>query len=176
MKWRAFTYQGKTYDLSHLDPFIWSYAAIANGERPGYSYKFQVRFSLHCFTREPSPEQRITKDLLYRGPKETRVFCFERYELSCRLPAIICTLEHRECYRTPRGNLFVIEPIVREEKEEEYEVYFQIPKTTISGRGKKRLNLIVQSAYLRREGYGTTQPRKELVSLNEIARKKLRRK
>nr|VFJ69067.1 MAG: hypothetical protein BECKDK2373B_GA0170837_12322 [Candidatus Kentron sp. DK] len=175
MKWRPFTYRGTTYDLSHLDPFQWRYTTTTNEKRPGCAYTFQVTFNMHCFTREPLSGERASKDLWYKGPKEKRIFCFERYELSHRLPAIIRGLQDRECYCIPHSNFFVIDPFYGAGgRSMEYEVYFRVPRANGAGREKGRLRLIVQSAYRRTRDYETTQPKKILIALDEIAHGKLR--
>ncbi len=39
----------------------------------------------------------------YGDHRETRIFDFQRYELSKRLPAILETLAQRKCYHTGKG-------------------------------------------------------------------------
>lgn len=165
MKWRPFTHQDVTYDLSHLDPFEWRYTAKASGKRPERTYKFHVTFSMHCFTRNPKDGEQITTDSWYEGPKEKRVFCFDRYELSHQLPEIIKSTGNRVCWHTHHGNFFTVELTTKEGEEVEYEVYFDVTRATRRG----WLHLIVQSAYVRTEEYKSTRPRKRKIRLDVIA-------
>lgn len=168
MKWRPFVHQDTTYDLAHLDSFEWHYTAESGGKRPERTYKFHVTFSMHCFTRIPKDGEQIATDLWYEGPKEKRVFCFDRHSLSYQLPEIIRTIGERVCWHTHHGNFFTIELTTKEGDEVEYEVYFDV--TRASRRGW--LNLIVESAYVRTKEYGSTQPRKRKIGFNVIAYKR----
>jgi len=168
MKWRPFTYQGTTYDLSQLDPFYWRYTAEAGEKRPERTYKFQVTFSMHCFTRKPKAGEHIPIDLWYQGPKEKRVFCFDRHELSQQLPEIIQGLGDRGCWHTHHGKYFTIKMLTKEGVEVEYEVYFDVTRATRKG----WLNLVVESAYVRTEDYEPTQPKKRKIRLHVIAHNK----
>ena len=165
VKWRPFTHQDVTYDLSHLDPFEWRYTAKASGKRPERTYKFHVTFSMHCFTRNPKDGEQITTDSWYEGPKEKRVFCFDRYELSHQLPEIIKSTGNRVCWHTHHGNFFTVELTTKEGEEVEYEVYFDVTRATRRG----WLHLIVQSAYVRTEEYKSTRPGKRKIRLDVIA-------
>ena len=172
MKWRSFTCGGAAYDLSHLDPFEWRYTAKAGEKRPERTYKFQVAFSMHCFTRNPRNDEQIATNLWYEGPRENRIFCFDRYELSHRLPEIIRRLDDRVCWRTCHGNFFTIGLTVEEGKAFEYEVYFDVNRATRRG----WLNLIVQSAYVRTDEYRSMQPGKRRIRFDVIAYNKQQRK
>ncbi|MBL1261770.1 MAG: hypothetical protein COB33_014725 [Thiotrichaceae bacterium] len=155
MKWRPFEYQGATYNLSHLDPFYWRYTAEAGGKRPECTYKFQVSFSMHCFTRKALSSETIGDGLWYTGPKESRVFCVDRYAFSTQLPDIVRSMGERPCWHTHHGNFFTIELTTQEERVVEYEIYFDVTKASRKG----WLNLILESAYERTDAYATTQPR-----------------
>lgn len=172
MKWQPFTYQGTVYDLSHLDPFEWCYTAAAGEKRPERTYKFHVTFSMHCFSRTPKGGEQIASDMWYEGPKEKRVFCFDRHELSHQLPEIIRGLGERVCWHTHHGNFFTIELTTEGGFEVEYEVYFDVTRATRRG----WLNLIVESAYVRTDEYESTQPKKRKIRLDVIAHKKQRGK
>nr|VFJ69503.1 MAG: hypothetical protein BECKDK2373B_GA0170837_12463 [Candidatus Kentron sp. DK] len=172
MKWLPFTYQSRDYDLSHLDSFHWYYTAKARGKRPEHTYRFQVKFSMHCFTRDPLEGEKVSEELWYQGPDEKRMFCFDRYQLSRQLPEIIRSLGERNCYRTPHNNFFTIELTDREGNRVEYEIYFDVTRTSRKG----WLNLVVQSAYVRTENYASTQPEKLKIGLDVIAHTRLTRK
>nr|VFK11665.1 MAG: hypothetical protein BECKLPF1236B_GA0070989_10235 [Candidatus Kentron sp. LPFa] len=141
----AIIHRDNRYHLSHLNSFDWRYTAKASGKRPERAYKFRVTFSMHCFARKPLPGEQIAKEMWYRGPRERRAFCFERYRLSHRLPTIIRSLGERTCYRTAHGNFLTVELTDEEGERIEYEIYFDV--TRASRRGW--LNLTVQSAYRR---------------------------
>lgn len=77
--WPPFTYQGQTYDFTHLDEYLFeAHDSVGNIRR------IAVSFSDHCFTREP-----IAGDdpaLLYQpSTRPTGYFCLERYQLSLSL-------------------------------------------------------------------------------------------
>ena len=165
MKWNSFEYQGTTHDLSHLDPFEWHYTTEAGKNHPETTYKFHVTFSMHCFTRKPKDGEQIANDLWYQGPKEDRVFCFDRYELSQQLPGIIQDLGDRPCWHTHHGNYFTIEVITQGGQAVDYEVYFDVTRAARKG----WLHLVVNSAYVRTAGYASTQPRKRKIRLRVIA-------
>jgi len=165
MKWRPFTHNGSIYDLSHLDPFEWHYTAGAGERRPERTYKFHVAFSMHCFTRRPRDGEQTEADMWYEGPREKRVFCFDRHELSYHLPEILRSIGGRICWHTHHGNFFTIELTTRQGQDVEYEVYFDVTKASRRG----WLNLIVESAYIRTEEYGSSQPRKRKIRFDVIA-------
>jgi len=121
-------------------------------------------------------DEQVPENLWYEGPnlrnrsrKEKRVFCFERYELSHRLPEIIRNLGEDNCYRTRGENFFTIKLTSRDGRKVEYEVYFDVTRSKQKG----RLYLVVQSAYARTDDYATTQPEKRKIGLGTIAYKKL---
>lgn len=165
MKWLSFIHHGNRYHLSHLYPFDWHYTTRASGKRPACVYKFQVKFSMHCFTRGPMKDEEAPEEFWYEGPDERRIFCFERYALSFQLPAIIRSMGDRNCYHTPNGNFFTIELTTREGKRVEYEVYFNVSRSSRKG----WLNLYVESAYARTRGI---QPKKRKIGLDVIAHSK----
>nr|VFK15344.1 MAG: hypothetical protein BECKLFY1418C_GA0070996_101438 [Candidatus Kentron sp. LFY] len=167
-KWTAFTYQGTNYELSHLHPFEWSYVVEASENRLKRAYKFQVEFSMHCFTRRPRSDESVPEDLWYRDSVEERVFCFDRYQLSHRLPAIIKELGSRKCMHTSGKNSFLTtELITKKGKEIEYEVYFNV---TRAHRGGGWLNITVKSAYERTQNHPSKKPkRKRRIRFDVIA-------
>ncbi len=165
MKWIDFEYNGEILDLSHLHPFSWFLLQDKEGKHPARKYSFNVEFSMHCFTKQLLPAENPSASLIYRGPKEERVFCFERYELSRQLPAIIMNIDKSVCWHTHHGHFFTIELQNRHGVKVEYEVYFDVYKS-----GKGWLTLIVKSAYIRDAQHGTTQPRKRKIRFGVIAR------
>ena len=165
MKWNNFFHKEEVYELAHLHPFEWHFTAEAADKRPDRTYKFHVTFSMHCFTRDPLPNEEIDSNLWYQGPKENRLFCFYRHTLSYQLPDMIKSLGDRVCWHTHHGNYFTIELVTQEGEVIEYEVYFDVTRASRKG----WLNLIVQTAYVRTEDYKTTQPRKRRIRLDVVA-------
>ena len=165
MKRRPFVYNASDYCLSHLNPFYWLYTAESGEKRPQRTYKFQVTFSMHCFTRDPLPGEHVSEDLWYCERGEERLFCFDRHELSKQLPEIIRGLDDRVCWHTHHGNFFTIEVVTQDGQNLEYEVYFDVTRATRKG----WLNLVIQTAYVRTEKYKSAQPRKRRIRLDVIA-------
>lgn len=164
MKWKSFTYQETEYDLTHIHPFEWSLTVPAANKRPERTYQLNVTFGLHTFTHGEQPDE-DTEGLLYRDSRETRVFDFIRYELSKQLPEIVKSLGERRCFHTNHGNFFTIELVDQEGRPDEYEVYFKLSRS--GERGK--LNLFIQSAYIRSDGYQSSQPKKRKIGFQVIA-------
>jgi len=167
MKWNDFTHNNVVYGLAHLHPFEWKYtAAGVEGKRPERTYNFHVTFSMHCFSRDPIAGEKIDDNLWYTGPKESRLFCFDRHEYSKQLPGIIRSLGERACWHTHHGNFFTIEVTTKDGEKVEYEVYFDITRSSRKG---EWLNLVIESAYVRTDNYKSAQPRKRKIGLHVIA-------
>jgi len=128
MKWRPFTHQGQVYDLTHLHPFEHAFTRAEKDEKPAETFNFEFMFGLHTFTRGSKGGQPIPLELRYRDSRETREFCFTRYELSKQLPDIVRALDTHRCYHTRHGNFFTIERMTQEGKIVHYEVYFDIKR------------------------------------------------
>ncbi len=143
IKWTPFTFDGESYDLTHLHPVRLECKQEANKGKPERIYKFQVIFSLHCFTTKKLGDE--DSRLFYRDNRECRVFCFDRYQLSKRLPEIIKDIFGRKCYHTGYSNYFTIEILNQKGVKVEYQVYFTVTKCS---KVKGTLNLYIQSAYL----------------------------
>jgi len=82
MNWGKRKIAGTEYSLEHLNSFM--LAIICNGK----SYKLQVSFGAHSFTREYREGDTI--DLQFMDGNTRRTFCVERYAHSLHLPAAIC--------------------------------------------------------------------------------------
>jgi hypothetical protein len=98
--------------------------------------------------------------LAYADSRETRLFDFNRYERSKQLSSILLGLPTSPCYHTNHGNFFTIQtlhPVTGEE--ENYEVYFSASR---SGTKPVRVNLFVQSAYVRDRDHGNQPARKRI--------------
>ncbi|NOY15854.1 MAG: hypothetical protein GXP23_02765 [Gammaproteobacteria bacterium] len=128
MKWKPFTHQGQVYNLTHLHPFEHAFTRAEKDEKPAEIFNFEFMFGLHTFTRGSKDGQPIPLELRYRDSRETREFCFTRYELSKQLPDIVRALDTHRCFHTRHGNFFIIERVTREGKIVHYEVYFDIKR------------------------------------------------
>lgn len=159
--WEPFVFEGVTYDLSHLHPFEMTIIQASTKDKPERQYQIQVFFSLHCFTKNKKGQEQIDADLLYRDNREVRIFDFDRYELSKHLKGIIGGVGQKKCFHTGYDNYFIVELINEANEVIQYEVYFTL------SRGKKILNLYVQSAYSRdgehRSGHKKQKPIRFLI-------------
>ena len=68
------TIEGRTYELSHLDPFTFEFVVSEKEGRPPQVYAIDVLFSWHCFTRGIAAGETFTGALAYRHGRETRLF------------------------------------------------------------------------------------------------------
>lgn len=139
-KWRNFEFEGKVYDLSHLNAHHIEYFDA----EAQVTYAFIVTYGHHCFTKDSeqlSPHER--SQLFYSAPNETRPFNFERYELSKNLPEIIQSLDQSEAFVFHAGysNYAVVKVLTPEGIVKQYQVIFKVFKE------KKRLRIHVISAY-----------------------------
>lgn len=124
---------------------------------------------MHCFTRGPNAHHgeglyQVDRTLHYRDSRETRIFSFDRYNLSFRLPEIAKSLGERTCSHTGKGNFFVIEPVLIGGERKAYEVYFRVSRT-----GKNSLRLYVETAYVRDSDRESSQPRWRKINFFVIA-------
>lgn len=143
MQWKDFELEGFKYDLKHLYPRTLQFERPSQGDKPAVIFTVDVIFSLHCFSRELPPGA-YARNLTYSDARETRLFDFERYELSKRLPGIIETMAHRKCFHTGRGNFVTVEVIREDRIPVNYHVFFTASKSD----RKARVNIYIQSAYV----------------------------
>ena len=169
MKWNSFKYNGKIYELSHLNPLVWLFESEKEAKHPARKYRFNIEFSMHCFTKQAIND--ADNAVLYKGPTETRQFCFERYELSKLLSDIIRNINNKTCWHTHHGHFFTIEIQEQDREKKEYEIYFDVIKSA-----KGWLKLVVKSAYIRDRQHKTTQPKKRKVRFSVIARTRMENK
>lgn len=165
MKRQPFEHDEKNYDLSHLDPFDWVYKIKKNDGQSEDVYKFQVEFSDHTFTSSP---ERNSSGIHYdTGTKDKRLFDFDRYNHSLRLPEIIQGLASRKCFLTgtDHKNYFTVEIIDEDGSKRNYAVFFAVKKME-----KRRgwIRLYVESAYILDEDKEPSKKRK--IGFNVIAR------
>jgi hypothetical protein len=156
ISWRGFTLNGNVYDLSHLDAH-WAEYIDEKDENNLIKYRFIITYGLHCFTKDS--EELSSESLMYKSPRESRAFNFERYELSKYLPKIIETLGDQStlvCH-AGYGKFAIIRVLDSQGNEVDYFVVFTVFKE------EKKLRLHVQSAYPKYEGAGKS---KRLASLS----------
>ncbi len=165
MQWVSFQYKGEVFDLSHLHPFEFTLIQEAKNNKPERKYYFDVIFSIHCFSRKKLDDEIVEEGLLYSDSRETRIFSFERYNLSKNLPEIIKSLKDRKCYHTSHGNYFIVEMVNDEGNLQEYEIYFTVSKSNKKG----RINLYVQSAYIRDETHALRRKKRKPIRFTIIA-------
>jgi hypothetical protein len=85
-----------------------------------------------------------------------------RNQLSLQLPQIVETLMERKCYHSGRGNFFTVEMLDDERKPLQYEIYFAASRAS-----RGRLNLFVQSAYVRDKAH-SNKPRRKPIRFHVI--------
>jgi hypothetical protein len=160
ISWQPFRHQNRVYDLSHLHPRTITFTQAAKGDKAERTYTVNVVFGLHCFTRGLKENEQPDPALCYSDSRETRIFDFERFELSRRLPAIIENLPQSKCFHTGHTNYFSIEVVNDQGRVTEYEIYFAVTRSGTKGGG---LTIFVQSAYLRDDQHGSNKPQKKAI-------------
>lgn len=137
--WNNFLHNGVAYPLNHLHPELWVFTQPAKGDKPAINYTIRVIYSLHTFTTKE------VGDRPYSDNRETRNFCFNRYDDSKVLPQVIKAIGNGYVFHTGRDNFLRIDQGL----DTEYEVFF----TAIKSKEKNAdIQLYIQSAYLRTRG------------------------
>jgi hypothetical protein len=139
-----------------LDPCTLCFKRPAEGERHAETYTVDVKFSSHCFTRAPKDGEVYDYALVYpHDDYERRLFDFQRYELSKRLPAVILGLPARKPYHNKnRRNYFSIEIVTENGVRLDYEIFFKVRKIA-----KGRLELIVETGFVRDPAHESSRPK-----------------
>lgn len=168
IRWRNFSANGQTYDLSHLDAHWVEYLDDKNIDKP-IIYKFIVTYGFHCFTKDSddlTDEQ--SKSLMYHAPRESRPFNFERYHLSKQLPDIIKALSEQTTLviHAGYGNYAAVKILDSKGVEVDYFVAFTV------FREKRKFRLHVMSAYPKYDGIGKIQKVKFLTIANNLSKGK----
>jgi hypothetical protein len=166
--WRNFPANGQTYDLSHLNAHWVEYLDDRDINKP-ITYKFVVTYGFHCFTKasdDLTDEQ--SKSLMYRAPKESRPFNFERYHLSKHLPNIIKALGDQTTLviHAGYGNYATVKVLDSNGVEVDYFVAFKVFKE------KKKFRLHVASAYPKYDGLGKIKKVKFFTIANNLSKGK----
>lgn len=83
IEWSPFTSTGgEVYDLTFLNAKKITYVHSAEG-KIDKEYHFWVTYSSHCFTKDYESLTDVDRAALnYHAPRESRPFCFDRYELA----------------------------------------------------------------------------------------------
>jgi hypothetical protein len=98
------TYNGQTYNLDHLDPFILSVVF------EDITYNALIEFSCHCFTETFDPAQH-DQHAAYTYGNETRAFDLARYDLSLSLPDRFRALGNNNVYHTKKESFFFLRKV-----------------------------------------------------------------
>lgn len=160
-------FRGATWDLSHLEPFVFK-AAV----EPGLEVSVLVLFSCHCFTKsfrwDARPALEIPEHEIYADERERRVLCEQRYNLSRRLLREIVTSlgVRRITLADDRRPNFVTLEHVDAGKTVLYAVFFEVEKD----KARKRLVLRVQSAYVLEGGLTKRQREAKKIALTTLLR------
>jgi hypothetical protein len=165
VKWAPFEHDDKTYDLTHLHPRVFRFERPAKDNKPAVVFNVEVTFGLHCFSRDPRKNEKCDPAMEYADARHVRIFDFRRYELSKKLPKIVEELAGRKCHNSGKGNFFTIEIVDENGETSDYDVFFEVSKSSQRG----RINLFVQSAYIReRNTLEPSTPIKFLVILHNV--------
>lgn len=153
--WTTFSCGGIIYDLSHLRTFTTKFTRPSQKDKPAESYSVNISFSHHCFTRGlPAEGEAYEAMLRFDVDGDERLFDMRRWRLSRKLPNIIERLSEHKCFQTKHSNYFIISGIDDNGTAVEYEVFFRVWKP-----GKGRINLHVESAYVRETDFKTSKPK-----------------
>lgn len=63
-------------------------------------------------------------------------------------------MAHRKCYHTGKGNFFSVEIVREDGTVVEYDIFFAVSRSSAKG----KINLFVQSAYVRDAEHATNRP------------------
>jgi hypothetical protein len=138
--------RGRTYGLSHLDPFQFEVSST-KVPRP---LRINVRFTNHCFSEAFDPTKHPGDEPVIPDGQRRRAFCPDRYELSLRLPAMICGLADpaARVYETAARRNWMHAAIVEVPiAGTRYQIFFELRRTVAERRRLQDLDMVVESAY-----------------------------
>jgi hypothetical protein len=141
VEWKPFKYGERSLDLSHLNSFEFEFIVAAKDGKPEQRYVIRVDFGLHCFTADRKDGEAYSSELEYSDSRETRLFDFNRYQLSMRLPGIVRRTVEGKCFHGLSGNFYARE---RLDSGESYYVFFKLSR----GSEGQHLTVFVVSAYV----------------------------
>ncbi|WP_439327424.1 hypothetical protein [Lonepinella sp. BR2357] len=144
----------KGYDLSHLDVFYHTFIQNETKTSNQKTYRCLIEFSHHCFTKSPNIHKGETLNdydtmLHYKTEKETRIFDYDRYELSKKLPEILKNMDKQKCFFTSADDKFLTISIQRLDGTFiDYEIYFSLKRSK-----KCDVHIFINSAYAKDVNY-----------------------
>lgn len=137
--WPPFLHGGQTFDLSHLNEFVFE-----KGDSAEICRQIIVTFTDHCFTRPP----RGAGDIAPAYPNCSRNdgrFCTERYDLSLKIKNIIATA--RDVWNGTDEHFVIARAVDHRGVQVDYVVIFSIEK--VKGLEEIDLHVRVRSAHQR---------------------------
>jgi hypothetical protein len=156
MCWTSFTFNGKVFDLSHLNQANIRYEYPPVKSRAPEAFDVEVRYTCHCFTRSQKDKEIVVPAHIFCHDPEARLFDPVRYELSKHLPTVIANLKDRII--TANGNkrekYFCVELETDNGQIIEYEVYIKLRKVN-----KGKLDLLVETAFVREPENKSKRPK-----------------
>ena len=146
MCWTSFLFNGKVFDLSHLNQVGISYEYQAIRDRAAEAFDVDVKYTCHCFTHSPKDGEVVVPAHIFCHDPGPRLFDPVRYELSKYLPSIIANLANRTLTANghKREKYFCVELETQEGQVVEYEIYIKLKKAH-----KAKLELLVETAFVR---------------------------
>jgi hypothetical protein len=139
-------HRGRSYDLSHLNPFVFE-AASAKMPRP---LRVNVRFTNHCYSEAFDPTRHAPEDPTIQDGVRRRVFAPERYALSQHLPGLIRGLASpgtRVHETAARRNWMYAAAMEIPVTNTRYQIFFELRRTMPERRRFQDLDMVVESAY-----------------------------
>lgn len=150
--WQPFELDGEKYDLSHLDAHVVEYIQPGDSKNPERRYKFYITYSFHCFAKDYAHlSEKERERLKYKTDKDSRPFCFKRYELSKNLPAIIKNLGTSHVFHGGYESYATCD--VQDDNGEQIQYFVSF----VAYREMKKLRLHIKSAYPLTEELGKTK-------------------
>jgi hypothetical protein len=137
---------GRAYDLSHLDPFLFEVSST-KVPRP---LRINVRFTNHCFSEAFDPAKHPADEPAIMDGLRRRAFSPNRYALSPGLPALIRGLAdpgarvHETAARRNWMYAAIVEVPVTGTR---YQIFFELRRTVPERRRLQDLEMVVESAY-----------------------------
>lgn len=160
MKWAAFKIAEEIFDLTHLHPCTIQYEREGEKDKPAEKYTVDVIFGLHCFTREPRAGESYDANLIYPDSYEMRLFDHRRYEFSKLLLDIVHNFDKKKPkHNGARRNFFTVVVVSKDGEQVEYDIFFKVKKIK-----KARLEMIIESAFVRDPSYESTRPMGKPIS------------
>ncbi|MBU6398138.1 MAG: hypothetical protein KGL20_05240 [Rhodospirillales bacterium] len=123
--WKDVVAGGRTYSLSHLQPFTIQVPVNEDGSK---TYKLYVSFGCHTFTKKWTDEE--AEDHRIRDGGSSRCFCVTRHAQSLSLPAIIHAGVRGRAYFSQKIDYLLVEDFPG--LSAPYVIFFRIEKAKSS--------------------------------------------